>query len=598
MTAPVITGTAGEETAHRSSETRRINFRFSRRGRYAACLSARGRGPLVPELWDLGGGTPVPMTLGRPAGESSWSTVVPTDGGRILLGRAQAGGVHRLLLITPGEAPAPMPATFHGGGFRLVAGGPEGAAALAFHGAGEGRTTVWRVPAEPGPLEAVATVPAVLGGGVWLDASGRRLALSRHGDEPGTVVLNLPDGSLSPLPGLADGEHLLLAAPRNGVLLTTLRHEGTYRLGVRGTDDDGPTVFPRPLNEIDGAVTPLAFDPEGRRLALLVTRGVRSHLLVYDLTTEEIREAGLPAGALYPSAHWSTAGLHVIHTTPDRPYAPLTVLNASGAPATRRGGDRATARAHSYDGPGGRIEAVVYGDPARSRQVVLALHGGPEAAWQLSFDPLFRQMSARGIAVVAPNQRGSTGYGAAHRDAIRGAWGGPDLADILHLGRVVGAGRGPGACRPMLYGASYGAYLALLAVAADPHLWSRAAVVAPFLSGRELYTDGPATVRAMLDRLGGLEEITDDELGPRDLLRLAGRLRLPLLVVHGEHDDVIPVSHSRRLRDRLAEVAPPGAELTYLEVTGAGHDPLTGRGAHLVRDRLVHFLDTGSAQLS
>ena len=38
--------------------------------------------------------------------------------------------------------------------------------------------------------------------------------------------------------------------------------------------------------------------------------------------------------------------------------------------------------------------------------------------------------------MVAPNQRGSTGYGAAHRNAIGGAWGGPDLADVLRLGRI------------------------------------------------------------------------------------------------------------------------------------------------------------------
>ena len=153
-----------------------------------------------------------------------------------------------------------------------------------------------------------------------------------------------------------------------------------------------------------------------------------------------------------------------------------------GRVARRSSGEDVSAR--RFDGPHGPIEAVVYGDSAHAARVVLALHGGPEAAWQLTYEPLFQRLVAEGIAVVAPNQRGSTGYGAAHRDAIRGAWGGPDLADILHLGRVLIAERGPGTSRPILYGGSYGAYLSLLASAAAPDLWARTAVVAPFLSGR------------------------------------------------------------------------------------------------------------------
>nr|BFE80626.1 hypothetical protein GCM10020093_032270 [Planobispora longispora] len=152
-----------------------------------------------------------------------------------------------------------------------------------------------------------------------------------------------------------------------------------------------------------------------------------------------------------------------------------------------RGG---AAPVRAYDGPAGDIEAVVYGDPDTARRVVLALHGGPESSWRLGFDPLFRRLAAAGIAVVAPNQRGSTGYGAAHRDAVRGAWGGPDLDDVLHLGRALSAARGPSLERPMLYGPSYGAYLALLAAAARPGLWARAAVVARSCPGGACTTTG------------------------------------------------------------------------------------------------------------
>ncbi|WP_228638536.1 prolyl oligopeptidase family serine peptidase [Microtetraspora sp. AC03309] len=593
------TGAAPERTAAPPLPVeglRRINFRFSGSGRHAACLTARGHRPLAPELWDLTGTRPRHRVLHPWDGESDWSVAVPTDDGNLLLTRVAAGGDHRLLLVVPAADGAVASihelATVHDGGVRLVAGEAAGTAAVAFRTTLAGHTLVWRLSGRAELPEQVAELPGFFRGGVWLDRSGNLLALATsEGQGKRTVTLDLSDGTVRPLPGLAREEHLLLAAPRAGVLLTTQERAGAYRLGIRRRDDDAPTDFPDRLNAIEGAVTPLALDPSGTRLALSVTRGVRSTVLLYDLVEGGTQEID-PAGTLLPTARWSEGGLRLVHSAPDLPSRVVTLPAPLTTPVLADHGPTmwASARTRRFDGPGGPVEAVVYGDPAHAARVVVALHGGPEAAWQLTYNGLFQRLAAEGIAVVAPNQRGSTGYGAAHRDAIRGAWGGPDLADVLQLGRTLTAERGPGSSRLMLYGVSYGAYLALLAAAAEPHLWARTAAVAPFLSGRELYADGPAPVRTMLDRLGGHEEIVDDDLGPRDLLRLADRIRQPVLLVHGDQDPTIPVAHSRRLRDRLAAVGHPDAALTYLEIPGAGHDPLSGRDGHAVLERLVAFL--------
>ncbi|MBB2913306.1 dipeptidyl aminopeptidase/acylaminoacyl peptidase [Streptosporangium becharense] len=582
---------------------RRINVRFSGRGRYASCLAGRGPHLLAPELWDLTGGTPRPRILPTHDGESPWTTPLPTDDGRLLLLRHLDGGIHQLVVAVPGPdadgdggVEEHRLAAVRGGELTLAAGPARGTAAVAFRTGADQVTAVWRLSGHLEPPEVAAEVPGPVTGRIWLDETGDRLALTGRGPEAATMVLDLARGTVTPLRGPAAGEHLLAAAPRTGVLLTVATRDGAHRLGVRHRDDEGPTVFPARLNAIEGTVAPLALDPAGRRLALSVTRGTRCHLLVHDLADDTITEIDLAAGVLYPVARWNATGLHLVHSTPDHPLGVITLAGPvrPGVPLApgRSPAGWAPARAHTFDGPAGDIEAVVYGDPATSPQVVLALHGGPDAAWQLGFDPLFQRLAAAGIAVVAPNQRGSTGYGTAHRDAIRGAWGGPDLDDVLHLGRTLTATRGPGRERPALYGVSYGAHLALLAAAAQAGLWSRAAVVAPFLSGPALYADGPQSVRNLIDRLGGCAAI-DDELGPRDLLRLAPRMRLPLLVVHGEQDLIIPVAHSRRLRDRLrASGHRDGVDLTYLEAPG-GHDPLSEDGGHLVLDRVVAFLHTG-----
>ncbi|GII54300.1 hypothetical protein Pth03_26890 [Planotetraspora thailandica] len=582
------------------AEVRRISFRFSGNGHYATCLAAYGRDRLMPELWDLTGPTPRPRLSPTRDGETSWTLPLPTGDGDVLLCRHGRGSA-RLLLVVP--APDGTAAEEHelltprNRGLRLVAGIAPGTAALLFESGEEGRTTVWRVSGRAERPEPIAELTGVVGGGAWLDEDGRRLALARP--EPGagpTLVLDLATGVAAPLEGSADGEHLLMAAPRTGVMLTAARRDGTFRLGVRHRDDPAPTVFPERLNRVEGTVTPLTLDPGGRHLALSAVRRSRSHLVLHDLVADTTVETEL--GTLQPTARWTDGGLHLLHSAPDRPLGVVTLPDplrpGAGlrAAAEEHPGRWVPARTVDYQGPAGPIEAVVYGDPATSEHVVLALHGGPEAAWHFGFEPLFQRMAAAGMAVVAPNQRGSTGYGAAHRDAIHDAWGGPDLADILHLGRTLADARGPGRHRPMLYGISYGAYLALLAAAAEPDRWARAAVVAPFLSGRKLYQDGPPSVRTLLDRLGGRVEL-DDALGPRDLARLAGRMRLPIMIVHGLQDSIIPVAHSRRLQAGLLAAGHP-VEPVYLEIAGADHDPLASGDGHLVAGRLIDFLSEGA----
>ncbi len=72
------------------------------------------------------------------------------------------------------------------------------------------------------------------------------------------------------------------------------------------------------------------------------------------------------------------------------------------------------------------------------------------------------------------------------------------IALARHL-RSLRPDRGPLA----LYGASYGAFLALLATAAVPDLWAATLAVAPLLSGERLHREAAPEVRAMIDRLGG-----------------------------------------------------------------------------------------------
>nr|WP_282961348.1 alpha/beta fold hydrolase [Streptomyces virginiae] len=250
----------------------------------------------------------------------------------------------------------------------------------------------------------------------------------------------------------------------------------------------------------------------------------------------------------------------------------------------------ATAHTEWLEGASGRIEAIVYGGSQwrSAPRLLIALHGGPESAWRFEFDPMFQRLSRSGIAVVAPNQRGSQGYGRAHKDAIRGAWGGPDLDDICHIARTLSAQRRSRRLPPLLiYGSSYGGYLALLASARCPEIWSHCAVFSAFTSPQSLHADGSDGVRSFLKRLHALPEPQQPE--KHDAAKLAAHISARILIVHGHHDDVVPVSQARRLRSALRKAGrTEGKNFQYAEVK-AGHDPLSDCRDDDLSERLTRF---------
>ena len=136
----------------------------------------------------------------------------------------------------------------------------------------------------------------------------------------------------------------------------------------------------------------------------------------------------------------------------DRPALPLQLAGVPGRDRDRRqgmaprgsttGAERVPAHLEWFPCRTGDVEAVVYGDWRTADKVVLALHGGPDTAWDMGWQPTLEWLAATGCAVVAPNQRGSTGYGAAHADAIRATGACPTASTsaasggLLHRGRV------------------------------------------------------------------------------------------------------------------------------------------------------------------
>lgn len=449
-----------------------------------------------------------------------------------------------------------------------------------------------------------------------------------RGETPGRVrfpeMVHLPNTTVRPVAIAPDGERVALQldrgatsrlavwGPEDGTLLDVMMPEGCLGGVARWTDAGLHIPFSAP--DRPGGLATVVPDRPGRWNAA----GGAGPKAPAPRRTPPSETAGADPDAAETESGFAPAGtVGTTADTADLPTAPpdgsawkppqLELLPAElpaelGAAPSPIGTDAAesspwlAAHLELLVGEVGPVESVVYGglDWRTAEHVVVALHGGPAAAWRFEFSPVLQHLAANGIAVVAPNQRGSIGYGESYASCLHGAWGGPDLEDIAAIARTLGSERAAaGLPLPALFGTSYGAYLALLAACTSPDAWSCALAIAPFLSGPRLIAEASLPVRALMTRLGGDVEL-DDALGPRDVVRLCEGIRAPLLFVHGDRDDVIPVGQSRTLRHRLLQIGRgEGTDFRYLELPGQGHEVFAGDGAPELYTRLTSFLKSG-----
>ncbi|MGW9439657.1 alpha/beta hydrolase family protein [Streptomyces sp. NPDC055607] len=514
---------------------------------------------------------------------------VPDDSGRVLMAHHH-GGTHTVATALPAAAgpdhepeTVPVPGVR---GFRVVPGrSTRPGLAVGYHPGH--RSTVWRVRQDPLALDPLVELPGLLTGGVWLDE--HRILLTRvHRGTGRVITVHTETAEVAEVGPPTDGglTQVLLTGPDgHGVASHGTGRDTTLCWWDGGTGGTGP--LPPELRGFGPDLRPLAVSPDGGRYAFAADDGIRTRMLLCSRSGARVRELSLPAGTVGHGGGWTGNGLWF-------PYASTTlpdVLAASTgegfvtAPLERRTAENGYAAV--FDGPAGSVEALVRGPrPGSARRTVIALHGGPESRWRHERDPFLDELAEAGMTVLAPNQRGSTGYGAAHQQALVGAWGVPDLADVLHLARTL---RAEGTDL-VLYGVSYGAYLALLAAAAEPGLWSGCLAVAGFSSAPTLHPVAPPPVRRMVERLGGLVP-ADDPIGRRDVLRLAHRITAPVRLVHGARDPVVPIEHARLLAAGLERHV---ADFAYREVPDGGHYPLAEHGGGALASACAHFLATVS----
>jgi len=431
---------------------------------------------------------------------------------------------------------------------------------------GSDDTVEWAVDAEGQPL-----AQEISGAGAWSirvrTAGGWREAVRRA------------DGSLdSPyMIGLGrDNASVIYAAP-------DADKDGAWMLHEVRTDGATPAA-PRPLEDL---AEPVRAALDGRLIGGYGLVGDEDRYTFFDPADERAWKAIVAAypGERVTLQSWSTDRKKIVVLVESKTHGPAFALVDLTERAAKWLGAQYSAltpadisartpiKFKAADGLAltGYL-TLPQGRPAKALPLIVFPHGGPAARDDPGFDWWAQAMASRGYAVLQVNFRGSEGLGEALLNAGYGEWGRKmqtDLSDgVRHL-----AGQGViDPKRVCIVGASYGGYAALAGATLDHGVYRCAVSVAGVSDLRRqiLYSrsKGGAGAERYWNRFMGAEGRNDHVLTDYSPAQQAAKADIPILLIHGKDDTVVPLEQSRVMADALRKAGKP-AELIVQK--GADH---------------------------
>ncbi len=316
-------------------------------------------------------------------------------------------------------------------------------------------------------------------------------------------------------------------------------------------------------------------------VALLWNMQGRSELQILQYADYTLDEP-IPLPGMVASELSISAGGSMVAMTLEGPSLPRTVALVD--PRTREWEpiDREPSRGPIVPGfsPGAGPETITTRDglklnawlyrPTDTESVgaVIYLHGGPEGQSRPRYNEFFSYLVNDGIAVLAPNVRGSGGFGRtfSHADDKEKRFAAiDDVADCVSF--IVENGLAE-PHRVACAGWSYGGYLTMAAMTFYPALFAAGVTICGMSDLTTWYHNTEQWIaEAAYAKYG--HPISDREVLERlSPLRRVDALTAPLLVVHGAHDTNVPPSESEQIVDALRAA---GRDVRFLFFSDDGH---------------------------
>jgi dipeptidyl aminopeptidase/acylaminoacyl peptidase len=504
-----------------------------------------------------GGGMNTQVYLVRPDGRQ---LVRASDGGKA--NNVLNGWSHdsRELLLSSNRAdPASLDAFIYdvgsGAWRRAAAGGGDGAisdvsrdgrSALVERMRQRGDNDVYLIDLEGG-RETLLTPhrPPATFAPAWFSPDGSTVYLSSNGDRDrmAFVRLRVPRAGGGEAPGALE-----VVAARDDAELEDLRitddgHTAALLWNVAGRAQlsfvDLTTLAETPGPQLPGEVVrDMVFSQNGRLLALTIT-GARlpQDVWVLDRASGRLRQithsphGGVDLGALVAPELVRFAALDGLELS-GWLYRPLGRAPAGGGP------------------------------------VVLSLHGGPESQERPAWNPLYQALLGRGIAVFAPNVRGSSGFGKRFVNLDNGALRVDAVRDLRAAVEYLVRQGIADPRRVGIMGGSYGGYLTMAGLTELPDLFAAGADLYGIVNFETFFAHTEPWMAAISRVEYGDPETQKDLLRALSPIYKLDRVKAPTLVLHGANDTNVPVVEAEQVVTALRR---RGVPVEYVLFPDEGH---------------------------
>lgn len=199
---------------------------------------------------------------------------------------------------------------------------------------------------------------------------------------------------------------------------------------------------------------------------------------------------------------------------------------------------------------------------------VVIIHGGPSWHFQLEWYPFMIHLASRGWTVLAPNYRGSTGYGREWQLSNRFDLGGVDTDDVTAGVRYLLDNKLADPERIAVTGRSHGGFLTMSCLTRYPDVWCAGSAVVPFMNWFSAHENSREDLQHWDLQNFGNPKDNRDLWYERSPFFFLNRVNAPVQLICGENDPRCPASESVQARDKLLEF---GKEVDFHLYPGEGH---------------------------
>ena len=397
----------------------------------------------------------------------------------------------------------------------------------------------------------------------------------------------------------------------HGMVSWSADRHGLYLLSNRGRQFlslaylDLETTALTYLYDLSWDIEQLVVTRDGTAMAIVINENGYSRLQLFDVSDgwegrRELNQPVLPAGVI-PGLSWSQDGerLAITFGSAVDPFD-IWIWDARHGVIQRATQSSHGGIAHAsfvmpslihyptFDGR--QIPAFLYLPHGQQKNlsIVIDVHGGPESQVRPLFNPITQYLVSRGYGVLAPNVRGSSGYGIEYQrlDDVRLRM--DSVADLQH---AVFWLRQSGVADPLriaVMGGSYGGFMVLSSITTYPDLWAAAVDIvgiANFVTFLE--NTGPWRRKLREAEYGSLENDREflEQISP---IHHVERITAPLFVVHGANDPRVPVGEAEQIVSALRKRHVP---VEYLRFEDEGHGLVKRVNRLIAYPSIARFLD-------